>query len=74
MTDRLWNYLETELDTTESYLELETEYGTFCLEPIFNSDESEVIDFLVSHGSYMTNVREEPDIWYWEEIENHLFK
>ena len=73
MTDRLWNYLATELDTPHSYIEIETENGVFEVEPCYSWDDSEIIDFVVYHGSYATNCREEPDIWFWEEIEEHIF-
>lgn len=74
MTDRLWDYLETELNTPNSYIEIETANGVFEVEPIYNWNYSEIIDFVVFHGSYHTTVRDEPDIWFWEEIENFLFK
>lgn len=72
MTDRLWNYLETELDTPTSYIEIKTEQGEFTVEPIYNWNHSEIIDFVVFHGSYHTTVRDEPNIWFWEEIEKAL--
>ena len=70
MTDRLWDYLENEFKTTnKDYIEIKTEYGTFVVEPIYNCDNSQIIDFVVYHGNYWTNTKEEPDIWFWEEIE-----
>ena len=70
MTDRLWNYLENEFETTnKDYIEIETDQDRFIVEPIYNCDNSEIIDFAVYHGSYATTVREEPNIWFWEEIE-----
>lgn len=73
MTERLWNYLENELDKPTSYLEIETENGTFEVEPNFNWDHSEILGFIVYHNSYMTSSMNEPDIWFWEEIEKHIF-
>ena len=73
MTDRLWEYLENEFNTTnKDYIEIETEQDTFVVEPIYNCDNSEIIDFAVYHGSYATSVREEPNIWFWEEIEKNI--
>ena len=73
MTDRLWNYLENEFNTTnKDYIEIETDQGTFVVEPIYNCDNSEIIDFAIYHGSYATTVREEPNIWFWEEIEKNI--
>ena len=73
MTDRLWEYLENEFNTTnKDYIEIETEQDTFVVEPIYNCDNSEIIDFAVYHGSYATTVREEPNIWFWEEIEKNI--
>ena len=73
MTDGLWNYLENEFKITNNdYIEIKTDQDTFIVEPIYNSDKSEIIDFSVAHGSYCTNVREEPNIWFWEEIEKAL--
>ena len=70
MTDRLWEYLENEFNTTnKDYIEIETDQDRFVVEPIYNCDNSEIIDFAVYHGSYATSVREEPNIWFWEEIE-----
>ena len=70
MTDRLWGYLEKEFNTAnKDYIKIETDQGTFVVEPIYNCDNSEIIDFAVYHGSYATTVREEPNIWFWEEIE-----
>ena len=70
MTDRLWDYLEKEFNTTnKDYIEIETDQDRFIVEPIYNCDNSEIIDFAVYHGSYATSVREEPNIWFWEEIE-----
>lgn len=73
MTDRLWEYLEIELDKPCSYIIVDTEEGKFAVEPIFSID-GRIIDFSVSHGSYYTTSREEPDIWFWEEIEKALLK
>ena len=73
MTDRLWEYLENEFNTTnKDYIEIETDEGTFVVEPIYNCDNSEIIDFAVYHGSYATTVHEEPNIWFWEEIEKNI--
>ena len=73
MTNRLWEYLEKYFNTTnKDYIEIETDQGTFVVEPIYNCDNSEIIDFAVYHGSYATNVHEEPNIWFWEEIEKTL--
>ena len=73
MTDRLWNYLENEFNTTnKDYIEIKTDHDTFVVEPIYNCDNSEIIDFAVYHGSYATTVREEPNIWFWEEIEKNI--
>ena len=73
MTDRLWEYLEKYFNTTnKDYIEIETDQGTFVVEPIYNCDNSEIIDFAVYHGSYTTTVREEPNIWFWEEIEKNI--
>ena len=79
MTDRLWNYLEAEFEalseyttfnkTNNDYIEIETDQGIFVVEPIYNCDNSEIIEFAVFHGRYATTVREEQDIWFWEEIE-----
>ena len=75
MTDRLWEYLENEFETTnKDYIEIETDQDRFVVEPIYNCDNSEIIDFAVYHGSYVTTVREEPNIWFWEEIEKDLVK
>ena len=75
MTDRLWNYLEAEFNTTnKDYIEIETDQDRFIVEAIYNCDNSEIIDFAVYHGSYATSVREEPNIWFWEEIEKDLVK
>ena len=75
MTDRLWDYLENEFETTNNdYIKIETDQDTFIVEPIYNCDNSEIIDFAVYHGSYATTVREEPNIWFWEEIEKDLVK
>ena len=72
MTDRLWEYLENEFNTTnKDYIEIETDNDRFIVEPIYNCDNSEIIDFAVYHGSYSTSVREEPNIWFWEEIEKN---
>ena len=73
MTNRLWEYLENEFNTTNNdYIKIETDQDTFVVEPIYNCDNSEIIDFAVYHGSYATTVREEPNIWFWEEIEKYL--
>ena len=73
MTDRLWNYLEKEFNTTnKDYIEIETDQDRFIVEPIYNCDNSEIIDFAVYHGSYATTVREEPNIWFGEEIEKNI--
>ena len=73
MTDRLWDYLENEFETAnKDYIEIETDQDRFIVEPIYNCDNSEIIDFAVYHGSYSTTVREEPNIWFWEEIEKTL--
>ena len=73
MTNRLWEYLENEFKATNNdYIKIETDQDTFVVEPIYNCDNSEIIDFAVFHGSYATTVREEPDIWFWEEIEKSL--
>ena len=84
MTERLWNFLESEFEaeaefttfnkTNNDYIEIKTDQGTFIIEPIYNCDNSEIIDFAVYHGSYATTVREEPNIWFWEEIEKDLVK
>ena len=73
MTDRLWEYLENEFNTTnKDYIKIETDQDTFIVEPIYNCDNSQIIDFAVYHGSYATSVREEPNIWFWEEIEKNI--
>ena len=73
MTDRLWEYLENEFNTTnKDYIEIETDQDRFIVEPIYNCDNSEIIDFAVYHGSYAISVREEPNIWFWEEIEKNI--
>ena len=73
MTDRLWNYLEKEFKSaTADCIEIKTDQDRFIVEPIYNCDNSEIIDFAVYHGSYATTVREEPDIWFWEEIEKNF--
>ena len=70
MTDRLWEYLENEFNTTnKDYIKIETDNDRFIVEPIYNCDNSQIIDFAVYHGSYATTVHEEPNIWFWEEIE-----
>ena len=79
MTDRLWGYLEAEFQSlseyttfnaaNNDYIEIKTDQGTFVIEPIYDCDNSQIIDFEISHGGYSTTVREEPDIWFWEEIE-----
>ena len=59
MTDRLWEYLENYFNTTNNdYIEIKTDQDTFIVEPIYNCDNSEIIDFAVFHGSYSTTVRE----------------
>ena len=73
MTDRLWEYLEDEFKATNSdYVEIKTEYYKFVVEPIYNCDNSQIIDFVVYHGNYWTNTKEEPNIWFWEEIEKNI--
>ena len=73
MTDRLWEYLEKEFKTTDiDFIEIHTDQDTFVVEPIYNCDNSEIIDFAVYHGSYATTVHEEPNIWFWEEIEKAI--
>ena len=73
MTNRLWDYLENYFNTTNNdYIEIKTDQDTFIVEPIYNCDNSEIIDFAVFHGSYATTVREEPNIWFWEEIEKNI--
>ena len=73
MTDRLWEYLENEFKATNNdYIEINTDKGTFVVKPIYNCDNSQIIDFVVYHGNYWTNVREEPNIWFWEEIEKNI--
>ena len=73
MTDKLWEYLENEFNTTNNdYIEIKTDQDTFVVEPIYNCDNSQIIDFAVYHGSYATTVREEPNIWFWEEIEKNI--
>ena len=79
MTERLWNYLEAEFEAlseyttynkkNNDYIEIKTDQGKFIIEPIYNCDNSQIIDFTIFYGSYTTTVREEPDIWFWEEIE-----
>ena len=73
MTDRLWEYLENEFkNKNNDYIEIKTDQDRFVVEPIYNCDNSEIIDFAVFHGSYSTTVREEPNIWFWEEIEKNI--
>lgn len=73
MTDRLWEYLENEFKATNNdYIEIKTDQDRFIIEPIYNCDNSEIIDFAVFHGSYSTTVREEPNIWFCEEIEKNI--
>ena len=73
MTDRLWEYLENEFKATNNdYIEIKTDQDRFIVEPIYNEDNSQIIDFAVYNGSYATTVREEPDIWFWEEIEKNI--
>ena len=73
MTERLWDYLENEFNTTnKDYIEIEADQDRFIVEPIYNCDNSEIIDFAVYHGSYATTVHEEPNIWFWEEIEKNI--
>lgn len=73
MTNRLWNYLENYFNKTNNdYIEIKTDQDIFIVEPIYNCDNSEIIDFAVFHGSYATTVREEPNIWFWEEIEKNI--
>lgn len=78
MTNRLWNYLEEQFGfireaNEDEYLDFTTDMGTFIVEPIYDCAEENIINFVVYHGSYMTNAKEEPDIWFWEEIEKHIF-
>ena len=73
MTNRLWEYLENEFkNKNNDYIEIKTDQDRFVVEPIYNCDNSEIIDFAVFHGSYSTTVREEPNIWFWEEIEKNI--
>ena len=73
MTNRLWDYLENYFKATKiDSIEIITDQDTFIVEPIYNCDNSEIIDFAVYHGSYATTVREEPNIWFWEEIEKNI--
>ena len=73
MTDRLWEYLENEFKATNNdYIEIKTDKGTFIVEPIYNCEKTQIIDFVVYHGNYWTNVKEEPNIWFWEEIEKNI--
>ena len=73
MTNRLWEYLENEFKATNNdYIEIKTEHGTFIVEPIYNCDNNEIIDFAVFHSNYWTNTKEEPNIWFWEEIEKNI--
>ena len=73
MTDRLWEYLEDEFKATNSdYVEIKTEYYKFVVEPIYNCDNSQIIGFAIYHGSYWTTTKEEPDIWFWDEIDRYL--
>ena len=73
MTDRLWEYLENEFkNKNNDYIEIKTDQDRFIVEPIYNCDNSEIIDFAIFHGSYTTTVREEPNIWFWEEIEKNI--
>ena len=72
MTERLWDYLENEFKSAVAdCIEIETEQGIFRIEPIYCGDD-EIVDFAVYHGSYATTVREEPNIWFWEEIERNI--
>lgn len=78
MTNRLWNYLEEQFSMAreaneDEYLEFTTDNGTFIVEPIYGNDGCDLIDFAVYHGSYTTTCRKESDIWFWEEIEKHIF-
>ena len=73
MTNRLWEYLEDYFNATNNdYIEINTDQDTFIVEPIYNCDNSEIIDFAVFHGNYWTNTKEEPNIWFWEEIEKNI--
>ena len=73
MTNRLWDYLENYFKATNNnYIEIKTDQDRFVVEPIYNCDNSEIIDFAVFHGNYATTVREEPNIWFWEEIEKNI--
>ena len=72
MTNRLWEYLENEFKATNNdYIEIKTDQDRFIVEPIY-CDDDEIVDFAVFHGSYATTVREEPNIWFWEEIEKNI--
>ena len=75
MTDRLWDYLENEFKTTNNdYIKIETDQDTFVVEPIYNCDNSEIIGFAIYHGGYATTTHEEPNIWFWDEIDRYLVK
>ena len=71
MTNKLWEYLENEFKATNNdYIEIKTDQGRFIVEPIYCDDE--IVDFAVFHGNYWTNTKEEPNIWFWEEIEKNI--
>ena len=90
MTEGLWYFLESEFKgeaefttfnkTNKDYIEIETDQGTFIIEPIYDCDNSQIdynsqiIDFAITHGYYCTTAREEPNIWFWEEIEKTIEK
>ena len=56
MTERLWYFLESEFEgeaefttfnkTNKDYIEIETDQGTFIIEPIYDCDNSQIIDFI----------------------------
>ena len=72
MTDRLWEYLENEFETTnKDYIEIETDQGIFRIEPIY-CDDDEIVDFAVFHDGYFTTAIVSPNIWFWEEIEKNI--
>ena len=73
MTNRLWEYLENEFNTTnKDYIEIENDQDRFIVEPIYNCDNSQSIDNAVYHGSYATTVREEPNIWFWKKKKKNI--
>ena len=72
MTDRLWNYLENEFNAANTdCIEINTDQGTFIVEPIY-CDDDEIVDFAIFHGSYYTTALVSPNIWFWEEIEKNI--